>query len=516
MLNRIACACGKLRINLSQGVLLIVSVCLPSQVVQGQATKNRLESAEPIRADAKSAEATFGDKNAELRYFRSDFGLSDSAAPLPNDLANDATLLWRSQLAPGHSSPCVCGDSIFLTTFKTDSNELATVCLNRQDGSLRWQRRVQTDFIEPVHLTGSPASASPAADGESVYSFFGSYGLMAYDWHGQPIWELPLGPFQDEFGAASSPILLDDKIILNEDHDINSFIMAVDRHDGRIVWKRPRDDATRSYSTPLVLERSGRKEILIAGSLQIAAYDPDSGEKLWWYDGISRIVDCTPTVQDGVIYFASWTPGGDVDSRISMEGFEDALTSYDKDRNRQISREELPADSPVMDRFFRIDLDQNGGLDQTEWERHAAVFAKAQNVAIAIEPGTRGSLDTRYVRWSHNRGLPTVPSSVAYSGVLTMVKDSGIVTVLDCQTGKQLQQFRAGGQGNYYASLVAGDGKVYMISERGVLSVIKAGPDAQLLSTHDFAERVMASPVIRDGKLYVRTESALYCFAKKK
>lgn len=447
-------------------------------------------------------------------YFRSDAGLAVGNQPLPDNLESDANLVWKAEIAPGHSTPCVVGDSIFLTTYKQDAKQLTTVALDNTTGKVRWERVLETNYLEPVHATGSPASSSPASNGQEVYSFFGSYGLLCYDWNGNLKWEVPMGKFQDEFGAASSPILLDGKVILNQDHDINSFITAIDAKSGAVLWKTPREEATRSYSSPFVLERNGKKEILIAGALQLTAYEPNTGERLWWYNGISRIVDCTPVVQDGFIYVASWTPGGDADSRISMEPFEDALKNFDKNSDKKISRDELPAASPVMERFFRIDLDQDGGLDSTEWAKHASVFERAQNVAVALEPGTKGSLDSRYVRWTHSRGLPTVPSSVVYGEVLTMVKDSGIITVLDAKTGKQLQQMRAAGQGNYYASLVAGDGKVYMISEQGVLTVLKAGRDAHVLSSFDFGQRVMASPVIRDGKIYIRTSDALYCYKK--
>ncbi len=97
-----------------------------------------------------------------------------------------------------------------------------------------------------------------------------------------------------------------------------------------------------------------------------------------------------------------------------------------------------------------------------------------------------------------------------------MVKDSGIITILDADTGKQLQQLRAEGRGNYYASLVAGDGKVFAISESGVITVLEAGKSGKILSKHDLGERVMASPVIRDGVIYVRTDAGVTAFVKAK
>lgn len=453
-------------------------------------------------------------QTGSVSFFRSDFGLAQDSSPLPDDFSQDAKLIWRTEMLPGHSSPCVIGDSIFLTTFEAETKQLSTIAMDRVSGKLRWSKPVKTDYIEPVHKTGSPATATPASNGKQVFSFFGSYGLLCYDWDGNQLWDVPMGPFQDEFGAASSPILLGDKIIVNQDHDIHSFLMALDQYTGKVLWKTPREQATRSYSTPLILDRDGRKQILIAGALQLSAYDPDNGRKLWWYNGLSRIVDNTPVVKEGIIYIATWTPGGDSDSRISMEPFAEALKAYERNADLKVNRDELPKDSPVLERFFRIDLDQDGGLDEGEWSRHAEVFERAQNLAVALEPGSEGSLDPRYVRWTHTRGLPTVPSSVVYNNVFTMVKDSGIITVLDSQSGKQLQQLRAAGSGNYFASLVAGDGKVYMVSEQGVLTVLQVDETPKVLSSYDFKERVMATPVIKDGRIYVRSEAAVYCFTK--
>lgn len=449
-------------------------------------------------------------------YFRHDFGVVKDATPLPSNFKDDAKQHWRTPLPPGHSTPCVCGDAIFLTTFQAQEQELATVALDRATGAIRWRQVVPTKSFEAVHATGSTATSSPACNGKQVFVFFGSYGMLSYDLEGTLLWERKLGPFQDEFGAASSPILVDDKVILNEDHDIDSFMIALDQKSGEVVWKAPRTEATRSYSTPFVIERDGKKQILIAGSLQLAAYDPTSGEKRWWFNGLSRIVDSTPVIHDGKIYVATWTPGGDPGERISMEPFGEALTKFDKNDDKTISQEELPKDSPVLDRFFRIDLNQNKQLEEDEWKRHAVVFERAQNVAVAIEPGSSGALTPQYVRWTYTRGLPTVPSSVVFDGVLTMVKDSGIVTILDIADGKMLHQIRAEGRGNYYASLVAGDGKVYLTSEGGVMTVLESGKSGKILASHDFGERIMASPVITAGVMYIRTDAALYAYSKSR
>ena len=196
-----------------------------------------------------------------------------------------------------------------------------------------------------------------------------------------------------------------------------------------------------------------------------------------------------------------------------MPPFASALNQYDKNGDGKIAKTEL-SEGAVLTRFFRIDLDQNEQLDEAEWNKHMQVFEAAQNVAMAVEPGGSGDVTDTHVKWIFRRGLPVVPSPLVYRGVVYMVKDGGIVSSLDAKTGQVLKQGRSRGRGNYYASPVAGDGKVYLASERGVVTVLSAAGKWEILSTHDLGERIMATPVIVKDRIYLRTESALYCFGK--
>lgn len=446
-------------------------------------------------------------------YFREDGGeAANDGQPLPETFS-DEQLVWKQELLPGNSTPCICGDRIFLTTWDAEKRELATVALDRERGRPLWKKPVPTTDIEPFHPVGSPASSTPACDGRQLYAFFGSYGLLCYDLEGNLLWSKRMGPFQDEFGASSSPVLADGKVFLNEDHDVGSFLIAIDQETGDTVWKVEREGFTRSYSTPVIWQADGTTQIIVAGALQLTAYDAADGTKLWWVNGLSRIVDTTPVQSNGLLYVATWTPGGDESERIAMEPFPKALEQYDADGDGKIGKAEL-FEGPVLERFFRIDLDQDGKLDEEEWKKHSRVFELARNAALAIEPGGRGDVTETHVKWTYDRGLPTVPSPIVYDGVLYMVKDSGIITSVDAQTGELLKQGRAAGRGNYYASLVAGDGKVYLVAERGELTVLKAGREWEVLTSHDFGERIMATPVLADGRIYIRTENALYCFGK--
>lgn len=444
-----------------------------------------------------------------LRYFRSDQGVATGEdRPLPADLNMPGVLRWRVPLTKGHSSPCVAGDSLYLTTF--DGERLETVALERESGRIRWRRAAPAMRLETFHPTGSPAAASVAADGQRVYAFFGSYGLLCYDLQGQQLWSKPLGPFQDEFGSASSPVLVDDVLLLNEDHDVGSFLLCVDARTGETRWQARRDGFTRSYATPIVLTIGGRKQVVVAGALQLVSYDLADGKPLWSLDGLARIVNTTPIFAQGMLFVPTWSPGGDTDARIGMEPWDVAVRQWDADKNGRLTREEVD-NKDVLDRFFRIDLNQDQSLDKDEWARYARVFELARNSLLAIRLDDSAPMSPA-IAWQYDKGLPYVPSPLAYRGVLYLVKDGGIVTSFDAATGKVGKAGRLRAANNYYASPAAGDGKIYLASERGGITVLQAGASWEILSTTDLAERVVASPVIVDGRIYLRTETAVYCY----
>ncbi len=451
--------------------------------------------------------------SVETTYFRSAAGVADSGAgPLPDDLGGSGELRWRVALDPGHSTPVLNRGRIFSTAYHAESKELVTVALDPNTGQTLWRRAIVASRIEQTHAIGSPATATPACDGRQLFVFFGSYGLISYDLDGKKIWEHPLGPFQDEYGAGSSPVLIDGKIVLNQDHDIDSFLAAFDCATGKTLWKTARSGAVRSYSTPAVWTRpGGHKELLVACALELASYDPATGEKLWWRNGLARIVIPTPVPAGEWVYMASWAPGGDVGRRLELDSWPKALAKWDKNQDGKLTKDEVD-DREVLERFYRMDLDQDGSLDQKEWERHAEVFRRAQNALLALKPSGRGELQDTAVVWKYQRGVPYVSTPLLDNGILWMVKDGGIVTKLDAASGRMLQEERVPGVGNYFASPVAGDGKVYFASEQGVVSVAANTADWKVISSHEFHEKIYATPVIDRNRMYLRSEQPLYCF----
>lgn len=449
--------------------------------------------------------------NAPFLYFRSDKGLQHGNGPLPSDLEAPDSLAWRVELDSGHSTPILCGGKIFVTTYRPQSKELALVALEETSGKPLWRAPLIPENVEQTHPLGNPATATVACDGERVFVFFGSAGLFCYDLDGRKVWQQKMGPFRDEYGAGSSPMLVANEVVINQDHDKDSFLAAFDRLSGRPLWKVPRPDAVRSYSTPAVWDSEGQTELLVAGALRLSAYDPNNGNILWWINGLARIVIPTPVTAGPLVYMASWAPGGDSGKRISLPAWDAALAKWDSNHDGKLSKDEID-DHEVLDRFYRMDLDQDGKLDRKEWDSHAEIFRRAQNAILAIKPTGSGELDESAIVWKHSRGVPYVATPVLDHDIIWMVKEGGIVTKLDAATGELLQEERVPGFGNYFASPVAGDNKVFFASEPGTVSIVAATKEWRVVSSHDFHEKIYATPCLNGNRIFLRTEKALYCF----
>src|SRR6266542_1237025 len=222
-------------------------------------------------------------------------------AKLPAEIGPTSTVVWKTALPPGHSSPAVVGDRIYLTAVR--DKKLVSLALNRQDGKLVWETEALAPALEKIHKIGSHAQPSPAADGERVVSFFGSSGLFCYDTGGKLLWQRPLGPFKNDFGAGSSPVIAGDWVLLCQDHDQDSFLLALDKRTGKTIWKTDRSEFLRGFCTPVIWDVAGRKQVVVAGTLRVAGYDLQSGKEVWTVRGISRTVCMTPVIgDDGLLY----------------------------------------------------------------------------------------------------------------------------------------------------------------------------------------------------------------------
>lgn len=438
-------------------------------------------------------------------------GLADSTIETPVDIGPDKHILWKVQLPPGHSSPIVMGSKIFLTAVK-DKKQLLTMALDRSSGKLLWEREAEYEKLESIHNIGSHAQCTPASDGDCVVSFFGSCGLFCYSNDGELRWHVPMGPFNDDFGAASSPLILDDRVLLGQDHDSGSFVAAYDKKTGKQIWSTDRSEFSRNFGSPMIWTVDGKRQVVIAGTLQVRGYDWETGSQLWTVRGISRVVCMTPVVApDNHLIVAGWSAGGEPGERISLEPFEQVATTLDIDKNGNFDKSEIK-DGPLQSRFTQCDRNKDGQISKAEYDEFRTLFDRSQNSVLSIKPGALGDSTDSHIQWKFNKFVPFCSSPLVYRERLFLMKDGGILTCLNAKTGAARKTGRLPATGAYYASPVAANGCIYLLSEKGQLSVVSAEDLWQVLHSADFGESTHATPAIVDGRIYLRTSGHLYCF----
>jgi outer membrane protein assembly factor BamB len=452
---------------------------------------------------------------ADWPQFRGTYGsaVDPSGQRLPTEIGPDQNELWKTLLPPGHSSPVIVGQRIFLTAVR--DKKLLTISLDRETGKIQWESEAPYERLETIHRIGSYAQSTPCADADQVISFFGSSGLYCHDHSGKLLWKRPMGPFVNDFGAASSPILVGERLILCQDHDLDSFLLCVNKRTGDIIWKTDRSEFLRNSCTPILWNNEGRLQIVVAATLRVVGYDLETGMEAWTVRGISRTVVSSPSVgPDGNLYLAGWAAGGDESERIRVEPFDDVLALKDKDQDGSLEEDEL-AEGPVYQRFSQADRNKDGHLTKIEYELFRSLFDQGKNLLLSIKPGAAGDATSTHVRWTYPKQVPFCASPLLYGKWLFTIKDGGILQCLNANTGKATKPLRLEASGNYYASPVAGDDKIFLVDEPGRLSVVAANDELSLLHTADFKEAVFATPAVIDGRIYLRTASRLFCFGFK-
>jgi outer membrane protein assembly factor BamB len=235
-----------------------------------------------------------------------------------------------------------------------------------------------------------------------------------------------------------------------------------------------------------------------------------------------------PVAADGLLFVVAQFAGGDQDDRLKIPSFTELLKKYDKDKDGKLSRDEIPedvvlyrrdpknrdGDIRLRDLFYAFDLNKDGKIDSLEWFAISLMANRLDNALFAIRPGGRGEVSRTHIAWKEKKSLPEVPSPLVYGGRLYLVKTGGFVSCLEAKTGKLLYRGRLGESGSYYASPVAGDGKIYFASESGVITVIKEGDKLEVLARNDLDEPIMATPALVGGRVYVRTAGHLYAFGE--
>ncbi len=214
---------------------------------------------------------------------------SSAEQNLPIQWTDSENVAWKIDMKyGGHSSPVIWKDTVFVAGADAEAKKRVLAAYDRRDGKLLWETTVDESVLEKKHTLNSWASSTPATDGEKVYvSFLHEKEMLiaAYDLSGKELWKVRPGIFSSVHGYCSSPVLFEDLVIINGDHDGDAYLVALERATGKTVWKTARENRTRSYCTPLVREIDGRWQMMLSGSKSIASFDPRTGTRQWVIDG---------------------------------------------------------------------------------------------------------------------------------------------------------------------------------------------------------------------------------------
>lgn len=452
-------------------------------------------------------------------------GVAPDEQSLPAALEREKNLLWRRELPPGHSSPCIVGERIYLTA--ASGEELQTLCIARASGEILWTRSVLGKALERLHEVNGPASPTPCASAERVHVYFGGMGLVTYDSAGEELWRRELPPPKNPFGPAASPILAEGRLVFLHDSAEGSYLEAIEPSSGTTLWRVDRAGFGAGWSTPGLWRNGERTELLVYGVWWLTAYELESGEERWSVPGLSDEPIVTPVAGEGLVVLTSYNMKTSPEV-VGLPSFEELLRELDADGDGGIDRAEAEKNVSVLSRhdddgegdhplriFFRfLDEDRDGAIRAPEWPKLVKWlddFAHA-NAIVGIRPGS-GEEGAR-IAWQFPRGVPESPSPLFYRGRIYTVMSGGIATCLDARTGALVWQERIDARGPSYASPVAGDGKLYHASARGQITVFAAADELRVLSRSELGERILATPALCGGRVYVRTEKALYAFGE--
>ena len=395
-------------------------------------------------------------------------------APVEWDVKAGKNLKWRTEL-PGftNASPLVWGDKVIAITaissandrtFKTGNyGDVASVedmsphtwriyALDAKTGAIAWDKEIYTGAPKVKrHTKSTQANATPATDGKTIVSVFGSIGLMvAHDFQGNELWRTDIGIVDSgwffdagvQWGHSSSPIIYGNTVIAQIDQQKNSFIAAYDLATGKQVWKTMREDEIPTWATPTIAKGPKGDEIVTNGT-KVRGYDAKTGELLWTLGPNSEITVGTPVVDNGIAYITG--------------GYPPVRTIY------------------------------------------------------AVKVGSRGDLtlpkdvkSSDAVQWSNNEGT-YIPSPIVYRGILYMFNNNGILTAFNAETGERVMRARVGGGGAFSGSPIAADGRLYFTSEDGDVFVVKAGAPYLEIAKNPVGEVIMTTPAVSNGVMYIRT-----------
>jgi outer membrane protein assembly factor BamB len=366
-------------------------------------------------------------------------------------------VLWKTAIpGVGHSSPIVHSGRVFLQSASKDGKERWLICLDAATGEILWKTSSSGQSARK-HPLNSLASSTPATDGQRVYAVFWDgkdIHLSAFDFKdGKPLWEKDLGSFKSQHGVGHSPMLIDGKVILANDQDGSSRLLALDAKSGDKVWEAERKPYRACYSTPFIhVKPDGGKELIVASTAGITSYNPADGKANWWY---------------------TWSFSG---MPLRTVG------------------------SPIM---------ANGLVIATSGDGSGA------RDTIAVKLGGEGDVTRSNLAWENRKNYPFsyVPCLLAHGEYLFSTHDKGIASCHLANSGEDLWSERLDTVG-FTASPILVDGKVYAVANNGSVYVYEAAAKFKLLAKNSVEEHVSSTPAVADNRLFIRGDKHLFCIGK--
>jgi outer membrane protein assembly factor BamB len=384
-------------------------------------------------------------------------GVADPATPTRFALTTDLT--WMTTLpGTGFGSPVVVGDKVFVQASSADGSSRSLVCLNVSDGKVAWEKKAVDGKAGKIHKKSSHASGTPCSDGERVFNvFWDGTGLTmtAHDLKGNELWKKGLGSFASQHGFGHSPITTGGLVIFSYDQDGASELVAHDAKTGEQKWRVERKPHRASYTTPFLIEKDGKAEVVVATTTAVDAYDAKTGKVNWTFT----------------------VPWENADKKL-----------------RAIGQPVLAGGNVVL---FTGDGDGSRAL-------------------VAVKAGGTGDTSKSGVAWELKKGTPYVPGGLVHGDHLYWVADDGQAACADPKTGKVKWTERLPGLKSVSASPILIGDTVLVIGEDGKVVSFKANPkELGEVEKSDVGEPVMATPAAAGGKLFIRGGTHLFCIGKK-
>jgi outer membrane protein assembly factor BamB len=392
----------------------------------------------------------------EWTRFRGPNGTGQSEATTIPTEWTDADYNWKIELpGVGHGSPVIWGERLFVGSADPATGAKMLFAVRTTDGEVLWKKEYPAT-VHNKHALNSFASCTPACDQDHVYFAWATpdeYNLLALDHQGEEVWRAGLGKFIARHGFGASPIVYQDLVIITNDQEGESSLIAVDRNSGKPRWKIPRKSLapqSASYSTPMIYTPPGGEDELIVNSWAhgIVSHNPRTGEVNWEAPVFKLRTVGSPVLASGLI----WGSCGEGAGNNSVV----AITPGDK----------------------------NG---------------RKPSVEFSVGPKSL---------W------PYVPTMVAAGDLLFLWGDGGIVTCVDARTRRELWRQRVGG--TFYASPLRIGDRIFGISTTGEVVVLAAAPKFQELARNQLGDDTHATPAIAEGKLFARTQTKLMSIGGKK